>query len=90
MQFEENGERIADLKLILSKVAFAASLFDADGIEVRFMNSDLQGNNIRNEAEVEQLISRVQFKGLTPMGTQLRNKVLEPLVIQKVDRKSVV
>ncbi|OBT68484.1 hypothetical protein VE03_02788 [Pseudogymnoascus sp. 23342-1-I1] len=83
MQFEENGERIQDLKLILSKVAFAASLFDADGIEVRFMNSDLQGNNIRNEAEVEQLISRVQFKGLTPMGTQLRNKVLEPLVVQK-------
>ncbi|OBT73746.1 hypothetical protein VF21_07192 [Pseudogymnoascus sp. 05NY08] len=84
MQFEENGERISDLKLILSKVAFAASLFDSDGIEVRFMNSEIQGNNIRNEAEVEQLISRVQFKGLTPMGTQLRNKVLEPLVIQKV------
>ncbi|OBT53337.1 hypothetical protein VE04_06477 [Pseudogymnoascus sp. 24MN13] len=84
MQFEENGERISDLKLILSKVAFAASLFDSDGIEVRFMNSDIQGNNIRNEAEVEQLISRVQFKGLTPMGTQLRNKVLEPLVVQKV------
>lgn len=83
MQFEENGERISDLKLILSKVAFAASLFDSDGIEVRFMNSDLQGNNIRNEAEVEGLISRVQFKGLTPMGTQLRNKVLEPLVVQK-------
>ncbi|KFY61558.1 hypothetical protein V497_02897 [Pseudogymnoascus sp. VKM F-4516 (FW-969)] len=83
MQFEENGERITDLKLILSKVAFAASLFDSDGIEIRFMNSDLQGNNIRNEAEVEGLISRVQFKGLTPMGTQLRNKVLEPLVVQK-------
>jgi hypothetical protein len=39
MAFEENGERIEDLKLILSKVAFAASLFDQDGIEVRFMNS---------------------------------------------------
>ncbi|KFY67990.1 hypothetical protein V496_01321 [Pseudogymnoascus sp. VKM F-4515 (FW-2607)] len=83
MQFEENGERIQDLKLILSKVAFAASLFDSDGIEIRFMNSELQGNNIHNEAEVEQLISRVQFKGLTPMGTQLRNKVLEPLIVQK-------
>jgi len=83
MQFEEGGERIQDLKLILSKVAYAASLFDQDGIEIRFMNSELQGNNIHNAAEVESLISRVQFKGLTPMGTQLRNKILEPLVVQK-------
>ena len=83
MQFEENGERIQDLKLILQKAAFAASLFDTDGIEIRFMNSDLQGNNVRTEQEVDQLIHRIQFKGLTPMGTQLRNKVLEPLVVQR-------
>jgi hypothetical protein len=83
MQFEENGERIQDLKLIIQRAAYAASLFDSDGIEVRFMNSDIQGNNIRSEPEVEQLIQRVQFKGLTPMGTQLKRKVLEPLVVQK-------
>lgn len=83
MQFEENGERIDDLKLILQKAAFAGSLFDSDGIEIRFMNSDLQGNNVRTAQEVEQLVQRVQFKGLTPMGTQLRNKILEPLVVQK-------
>jgi hypothetical protein len=82
MAFEENGERISDLKLILSKVAYAASLFDADGIQVRFMNSDRQGNNIRTEAEVDALIAATQFKGLTPMGTSLRNKVLDPLVVQ--------
>lgn len=82
MQFEEGGERIQDLKLILSKVAFAASLFDQDGIEVRFMNSPLQGNHIHSEAEAERLVSQVQFKGLTPMGTQLREKVIEPLILQ--------
>lgn len=81
MQFEENGERIKDLKLILSRVAYAASLFDEDGIQVRFMNNDLQGNNIRSEQQVEDLVQRVQFKGLTPMGTSLKNKVLEPLVL---------
>jgi hypothetical protein len=83
MQFEENGERIDDMKLIVQKAAFAASLFDADGIEVRFMNSSEQGNNIRTAQEVEQLIQRVQFKGLTPMGTQLKSKVLEPLIVQR-------
>lgn len=83
MQFEEDGERIKDLKLILSRVAYASALFDANGIEVRFMNSDLQGNNIASERQVEELISRAQFKGLTPMGTNLRNKVVEPLVLHR-------
>lgn len=69
--------------MILSRAAFAASLFDQDGIEIRFMNSDLQGNNIHNSMEVEQMVQRVQFKGLTPLGTSLRQKVVEPLVVQK-------
>ncbi|EZF34956.1 hypothetical protein H101_01494, partial [Trichophyton interdigitale H6] len=81
MQFEENGERIKDLKLILSRVTYATSLFDDDGIQVRFMNSNEQGNNIHNEGQVEALMQRMQFKGLTPMGTSLKNKVLEPLVL---------
>lgn len=82
MAFEENGERIDDLKLILQRVAFAASLFDDDGIQVRFMNSHEQGNNIRSDVEVNGLIQRIQFKGLTPMGTQLRQKVVDPLIVQ--------
>ena len=82
MAFEENGERIDDLKLILQRVAFAASLFDDDGIQVRFMNSPEQGNHIRNDAEVAGLIQRIKFKGLTPMGSQLRQKVVDPLIVQ--------
>jgi hypothetical protein len=31
MAFEEQGERIKDLELILKRVAFAATLFDEDG-----------------------------------------------------------
>lgn len=85
MQFEEDGERIKDLKLILQRVAFAATLFDDDGISIRFMNSQppLQLlNNVRNEQQIEQLMASVQFKGLTPMGTQLREKVLNEIVGQ--------
>ncbi|KAI9803175.1 MAG: hypothetical protein M1825_001966 [Sarcosagium campestre] len=81
MLFEEDGERIKDLKLILSRVAFATSLFDTDGVAVRFMNSPLTEDHLRTEEQVESLVSRVQFSGLTPMGTSLRNKVLEPLVV---------
>merc|ERR1711939_864301 len=82
MQFEENGERIDDLKLILSRVAYATSLFDEDGIQVRFMNFPDQGNNIRSEQQVTEMISRTRFSGLTPMGRELDNKILRPLVLQ--------
>ena len=81
MAFEENGERIDDLKLIINRVAFAAGLFDEDGIQVRFMNSLEQGNGIKQPQQVEDLISRVRFQGLTPMGRELQNKVLQPLVV---------
>ena len=82
MAFEENGERIDDLKLILNRVAFATSLFDTDGIQVRFMNSQAQGNGIRNEQQVAQLLQQVKFSGMTPMGRELNAKILQPLVIQ--------
>jgi hypothetical protein len=93
MQFEEEGSRIKDLRLVLERVSFAATLFDPDGISVRFMNTDLsnardqQGRSLQdklaNEAQIEQLMNGVQFKGLTPMGTALRQKVLEPIVLQQ-------
>ncbi|KAL7009820.1 hypothetical protein EMMF5_000728 [Cystobasidiomycetes sp. EMM_F5] len=36
MAFEQDGERIDDLKLILNRVAFATSLFDQDGIQGQY------------------------------------------------------
>jgi hypothetical protein len=81
MAIEENGERIKDLKLILSRVGFVTSLFDNTGIDIRFMNSNVQGNNVRTEQDAENLVRSVTFSGLTPMGTNLQHKVLEPLVI---------
>jgi hypothetical protein len=82
MSFEENGERIDDLKLILNRTAYVASLMDYDGLEVRFMNNNVEGNGLRTEPEVSQLISQVSFRGLTPLGTNLQAKVIEPLVLR--------
>ena len=81
MAFEENGERIDDLKLILGRVAFATSLFDDDGIQVRFMNSVDQGNGLRSEQQVNEMVARTKFSGLTPMGREMQNKILGPLVL---------
>ncbi|KAJ9091412.1 hypothetical protein QFC19_009122 [Naganishia cerealis] len=82
MAFEQNGERIEDLKLILSRVAFACSLFDHDGINIRFLNSQYDGNHINSEQAAMQLLSQVKFSGLTPLGTVLDQKILQPMLLQ--------
>lgn len=93
MAFEEEGSRIKDLRLILERVAFAATLFDKDGISIRFMNTDLsqmRDNNgrplqdgIATEAQIESVMRGVQFKGLTPMGTSLKRKVIDEIVLSR-------
>lgn len=91
MLIEQKGDRIEDLRLILARVAYAASLFDEDGINVRFMNSLRQkfhlggdqysDDHIKSQEHVERLMKDVSFSGLTPLGTQLRSKVIEPFVV---------
>jgi len=96
MQFEEEGSRIQDLRLILDRVSFAATLFDSDGISIRFMNTDLSGmrdqqgrplqDGVATEEQIKQIMSGVQFKGLTPMGTSLRKKVIDEIVLNKAQQ----
>lgn len=71
---------IDELKFILGNVAFATGLFDTDGFSVRFMNSNVQGDNIKTEQEAMGLVDRVRFEDVTPLATSLKNKVLDPLV----------
>jgi hypothetical protein len=92
MQFEEEGSRIQDLRLILERVSYVAQLFDDDGISVRFMNTDLSNardpsgrslqDNIKDQNAIDQLMRGVQFKGLTPMGTSLRKKVIDDMLLR--------
>lgn len=66
MAFEEGGERIDDMKAVLGRTADAATLFDTDGIVVRFMNGTIEGNGIRSEAEAAALVQQVKFSGTAP------------------------
>ncbi|QIW95309.1 hypothetical protein AMS68_000827 [Peltaster fructicola] len=88
MSFEENGSRIDDLKLILQRVSFAATLFDDDGVDLRFMNDEeipvdrLSG--IRNEQQIQWVLQNKKFKGLTPFGSRLKERVIDSLVLPKL------
>jgi hypothetical protein len=85
MVFQENGSRIDDMKLVLQRAAFAGSLFDTDGIQVRFFNSEVSQAEERPHTteDIDRLIPRGRFKGLTPLGASLRSKVIEPLVMSQ-------
>ena len=89
MAFEDKGERIDDLKFILSKISDIITMFDDDGILVRFMNSNVNGDGIRNSSDVQQLISKVHFSGMTPLGTNLDKKVLQPFVVGQATRNQM-
>lgn len=89
MGFEEGGERINDLKLMVGRVADVATMFDDDGILVRFMNGTLEGNGIRDSASAAQLISQVQFTGMTPLGTSLNQKVIQPFLMGGIQNRNI-
>lgn len=80
------GERIKDLKAILSRVCEVATLFDDDGLSVRFMNSKLEGNHVKTSSEASALVDRVKFEGMTPLGTNLDAKIVQPLFAALVQR----
>lgn len=49
--------------------------------QVRFLNSQVQGNNINSEQAALQVVQQVKFSGLTPLGTALDQKILQPLLL---------
>ncbi|KAL7762544.1 hypothetical protein ACKLNR_009079 [Fusarium oxysporum f. sp. zingiberi] len=57
---------------------------DGSGAHLRFINSDYQGDDLT----ADQIDSHMQFQpmGGTNIGTNLKKKVLEPLVFKKLDK----
>ncbi|SGZ17144.1 BQ5605_C020g09098 [Microbotryum silenes-dioicae] len=84
MRFEENGERITDLQLIVKRVTSAACLLDTDGLQIRFMHS--QGQQVNSEQAAVDLIDRTKFNGNTPLATELQRQILGPLVVEPARR----
>ena len=57
-------------------------------IEIRFMNDESSPQNmlegIRTEQQIAQIMSNRKYKGLTPFGTKLRQKVIDGIVLPKL------
>ncbi|KAJ3116110.1 hypothetical protein HDU96_010404 [Phlyctochytrium bullatum] len=84
MSGAENGTRIDDMKVILERVAEVATVFDDDGISVRFMNANVNGDHITAAYQITQLLQGIPFKYTTPLGTELKKKIIDPFGLQKL------
>jgi hypothetical protein len=65
MQFVNNGESIDDLKFVLSTIAPLISLFDHDGISVRFLNSSKEFDNLCSSNDIIKSIDKIELNGST-------------------------
>lgn len=82
MSYEEEGSRIEDATKILEKISEITTLFDDDGLNVRFINSSIEGNSITTKDQIKDLISQIKFSGATPIGTNLEKKIIKPFAIK--------
>ncbi|KAK9802946.1 hypothetical protein WJX72_005363 [[Myrmecia] bisecta] len=90
MKYTDNGERLEDLKVVVSKVAEVVTLFDDDGITIRYINSEAKGDNIRSaQAASEFVLKRSDFEGGTPLGTSLEKKIVQPILGAAIKKRSL-
>lgn len=73
----------------LAKVAYAATLFDDDGIEVRFLNAPIDGNRINSDDAAVDLLNRIIYDGPCALGSALDYKVLQPMVLGPVRNRAL-
>lgn len=77
---------------MVRRIAKITGLFETEGIKVRCINSTQDGefNNIRTLEDVEAVMSKIRFNGThTRIGTRLWDKILKPLVFDKIDSNSL-
>jgi hypothetical protein len=66
-------------------VAQAACLFDTDGVDIRFLNSNKEAK-FHNVDEARAIIDRCKFLYATPLATSLFNKILTPMLIKPAEQ----
>ncbi|KAI9002541.1 hypothetical protein DFJ74DRAFT_639391 [Hyaloraphidium curvatum] len=90
IDFEERRDgRKSDLITMIEMIASMVCIYDDDGISIRFMNSPQAFDNVRTQQDVMNVIRQVRFAGMTPLGTNLDRKVLQPMVIQQAQRSNL-
>lgn len=84
----------AAVEKMVSRVATVTTLLDPDGIKLRFINlkGDSNFNDIQTTAQASKIF-RDEYFGFngshSRIGTQMRKKIVEPLVFAKIEEGSL-
>ncbi|KAH8149097.1 uncharacterized protein LAJ45_06636 [Morchella importuna] len=82
MKLSEGGRRIKALQVFLTRITEISTHFVSDGITIRWFNK-LEGvNNVKDINKIPEIVKSNPFRGWTKIGTELRDKVLEPFVLR--------
>lgn len=78
MEVQQDGERIKTLMTTLQRVAWTYSFVSEVGgiVSIKYLNQK-KGDRKVKAGHVANIIKSLRFQGLTPLGTELRNKVLK-------------
>lgn len=86
---EDNLTRWEILKQVVKTIGFWSSLMDADGVVVRFINSNVEGNGISNSAEIDGIFRTARPSGGTPLGEQLDAKIIRKIVVPVIQSQEI-
>lgn len=70
------------MRTFLKRISTIAHFFDPEGISIRFLNHKRQYDSVTQEEVIDNILSDVPFHGCTQIGTKLREKIVDPLVIE--------
>lgn len=91
MRFDEEGTRKQILEQVLKIIAHVYQ-FATDSGEIRairFLNSRKSLHNVKN-SDIDGILKDHGYIGLTKIGTELKNKILKPLVDVNMTRPLLV
>ncbi|KAF8860588.1 hypothetical protein BDZ45DRAFT_588159, partial [Acephala macrosclerotiorum] len=83
--------RIPALKETLASVAHFATFLEPSGISIRFLNNPMGFDNVVQGDVLEKVRVPLESKNLgkrTQLGTMLDSKIVQPMVIQKLEARS--
>lgn len=63
--------------LYFTGMSFGTTQTDTNQSDLR----SIQGNHVTSEAQATQIVSQIRFSGLTPLGTSLDQKILQPMLL---------
>ncbi|KAJ8105764.1 hypothetical protein ONZ43_g7294 [Nemania bipapillata] len=87
-KIEGRWENQKNLALRISRIT-TRILPDGEGVALRFINKDSDGLQTLDFAGIEKGIDEAAPNGDTPIGTNLRKKILDPMIYSKIKSQTI-